>query len=271
MSEYFTNSFIKITREQVLLFGGAGALVLQVSHPAVATAVYHHSNFQNDALGRLFRTLQAIYGIAFGSSTERKRIAENVFAKHQKVQGTGYSSFDPETQCWVLATLTHTAISLFERWISPLSLTEKDQYLLGMNHFGSYFGQGGNLLAKNWEDFQAYWINMIEGETLASDSICHQIARAVLFPKTPFWLRAAWPITVALAAEVVPQSLWQRLNLPKSRCQKRVWRLLDSFVVPLMLRLPPAIRFVKEYNKNKAACESESNPLAGKQSAKRLR
>src|SRR5690606_37813674 len=51
----------RITREQVLLLGGPSAAILQIAHPTVALGVAHHSDFRADTLGRLRRTLDAIY------------------------------------------------------------------------------------------------------------------------------------------------------------------------------------------------------------------
>tara|TARA_B110000003_G_scaffold16040_1_gene15901 strand:+ start:23916 stop:24212 length:297 start_codon:yes stop_codon:yes gene_type:complete len=49
-----------------LLFGPA-AVLLQVAHPQVAQGVVDHSDFREDALGRLRRTLSTVNRIAFGT------------------------------------------------------------------------------------------------------------------------------------------------------------------------------------------------------------
>ena len=63
----------KINREQVVLLGGASAAVLQVAHPQVAMGVAAHSKFRSDSTGRLRRTLDSVYTVAFGTAEEVER------------------------------------------------------------------------------------------------------------------------------------------------------------------------------------------------------
>jgi uncharacterized protein (DUF2236 family) len=65
-----------------LLFGPA-AVLLQVAHPRVAQGVADHSDFRDDALGRLRRTLSTVNQIAFGT----KEAAEKMRARLKEVHG----------------------------------------------------------------------------------------------------------------------------------------------------------------------------------------
>ncbi|MCX7713698.1 MAG: DUF2236 domain-containing protein [Chthoniobacterales bacterium] len=239
--------FLQISGERILLLGGPGALVLQVLHPVVAKAVSEHSNFRENAWGRLIRTLDGMYGILFGSDDERERIQEIVRRKHEAVRGAGYSAMDPEAQCWVLATLGYTGLKLYERWVRNLDIREKDVYLKSLGEFGRFFGEGGKHLPMDWGSFVFYWEEKVARGSLGSERICGRVAREVLQPQKPIFLRILSPIFVGLAKGVVPVNLWERLELPSSWMEGVLWSFLDSVFVPLILRMPKRIRFDARY------------------------
>ena len=77
----------RINRERVVLLGGASAALLQVAHPQVAMGVAAHSRFHSDSIGRLRRTLDAVYTVAFGNAGEVGRVRAAVARAHGPVQG----------------------------------------------------------------------------------------------------------------------------------------------------------------------------------------
>ena len=98
----------RINRERITLLAGPAAAVLQAAHPQVAMGVAAHSRFQTDSMGRLRRTLDAVYTIAFGSEDDVAHIRKAMARVHAPVKGTSpetYSAFDSGAQLWVLATL----------------------------------------------------------------------------------------------------------------------------------------------------------------------
>ncbi len=68
----------RINRERVVLLAGPAAAVLQVAHPQVAMGVAAHSIFRTNSIGRLHRTLEAVYSVAFGTSDEVERVRDGV-------------------------------------------------------------------------------------------------------------------------------------------------------------------------------------------------
>ena len=77
----------KVNREGVVLLGGGRALILQVAHPLVAAGVAKHSNYRSDPWGRLFRTLDLVTTIVFGSTEEAEGAAARVRRVHERVNG----------------------------------------------------------------------------------------------------------------------------------------------------------------------------------------
>ncbi|MBK7859028.1 MAG: DUF2236 domain-containing protein [Archangiaceae bacterium] len=68
----------EILRELAIAFGGGRALLLQLAHPAVSSAVRQHSNYREDLLGRTLRTFDAVYRIVFGDLDTALGIADRV-------------------------------------------------------------------------------------------------------------------------------------------------------------------------------------------------
>ncbi len=133
----------RITREHVLLLGGPAAAILQIAHPAVALGVADHSDFRADTLGRLHRTLEAVYTIAFCSRAEVRQWRPGCEPPILRVRGESpqrYSAFALDAQMWVLATLIQLGIQMFERFVGPLDAIDREDFLRDMRDFGTWFG-----------------------------------------------------------------------------------------------------------------------------------
>src|SRR5256714_9195655 len=106
----------RVNREGVLLFGGGTATILQVAHPLVAAGVSQHSDYREDPWGRLYRTLDVVTKITFGSTRTSDQAAEQLRKVHERVRGvatedggsypagTRYCALNPDLHRWVPAT-----------------------------------------------------------------------------------------------------------------------------------------------------------------------
>jgi uncharacterized protein (DUF2236 family) len=239
----------RINRELFVLLGGPAAAVLQVAHPVVAQGVAGHSRFREDTMGRLRRTLEAVYTISFGTAEEIERVRQNVARAHRAVRGKGYSAFDPAAQRWVLATLIWCSNWLYERWGEKLSAAEREQILVENRAFAAAFGLSEEHVWGSWKEFAEYWEETIQGAELGSLELCGEVARAVLRPSSPWYLRWSSSILAALAGPFFPELLWQRLGLKRSSGERWVWGFLDWFVPRCWLRFPALLRFAPAYRK----------------------
>jgi len=147
----------KINRERLVLLAGPAAAVLQVAHPIVALGVAAHSNFRSDSTGRLHRTLEAVYTVAFGTAEQVEKVRASVARSHHAVKGEGYSAFDPDAQLWVLATLIMGSLTMYERFVAPLTAEERNQFLVENENFALVFGMDNALVWKEWTDFEKYF------------------------------------------------------------------------------------------------------------------
>jgi uncharacterized protein (DUF2236 family) len=238
----------RINRERVVLLAGPAAAVMQVAHPQVARGVAAHSRFREDAGGRLMRTLDAVYAVAFGTREEIADVRKRVAAAHAKVRGDAYSAFDPDAQLWVMATLIQGSISMFRRFIGDLSAEQLDGFLNENRAFGEVFGLPPGCLPATWPDFESYWNEMTTGNLLGSDPLCGEVARAVVRPDGPWWLKIASPVIEELAAGWMGEALVERLGLQR-RSAGVLWPCLDALVPALAPLTPSCLRFCRAYRR----------------------
>src|SRR5271155_2319211 len=100
----------RVNRESGVFLGAGRAALLQLAHPWVATALAHHSNLLNDAVGRFHSTFRVIYTMLFGDRAQATRAAQLLYRRHTTIQGplsTGgrYQANNVAAQRWVYATL----------------------------------------------------------------------------------------------------------------------------------------------------------------------
>ncbi len=58
----------RVDREAVLFLGARRALLLQLAHPWIATAIADHSRTLADPIGRLHRTFNVTFSMVFGTA-----------------------------------------------------------------------------------------------------------------------------------------------------------------------------------------------------------
>jgi uncharacterized protein (DUF2236 family) len=180
-----------VDREMVLFLGGPRALLLQIAHPAVAAAVAEHSRFQSDPLGRLQRTLDSVFAIAFGTRAEAQRAVDRVTRRHATVRGVideasaspwsgrAYDATDPELLFWVHATLVDTALRVFELVVRPLTRAESERYCAESMRVIELLGVPRAMLPTSLDAFRAYVRDMLEGPTLAVGPAARKQAEAL--------------------------------------------------------------------------------------------
>ena len=240
----------RITREHVLLLGGPAAAILQIAHPQVALGVAAHSDFRNDSLGRLRRTLDAVYTITFAPRSEVEAMAARVRSTHARVQGQTpqrYSAFSPDAQMWVVATLVQLSIEMFGRFVTPLSASACDSFYRDMRVFGVFFGLPVSHGPQSWSEFSDYYHGILEGDLLGSLPISAELARHIAYPRRPALLRALWPLSGLAAREFLPSPLREKLGLPGTPATRLGLAVLDAVLPAVIPVLPPSWRFAKKY------------------------
>jgi len=238
----------RISREHALVLGGPAAAILQIAHPQVALGVAEHSDFKNDSLSRLHRTLDAVYTITFSPRAEVEAMAARVRKSHAPVHGdkpVRYSAFSLDAQMWVLATLIQLGTQSFERFVGPLTQADRESHYHDMRIFGTFFGLPVDYGPQTWGEFSTYYEEMVHGPMLASLPISRELANHVAFPRRPRFLRAVWPVSGLMTREFLPSPVRERLGFtaPSNFASRQIDRTIGG-VLPF---LPPELRFTPHY------------------------
>ena len=244
-----------------LIFGPA-AVVLQVAHPRIAQGVADHSDFQDDALKRLRRTLQTVNRIAFGTRREAEKMRERLSAVHGQVQGEisagmpgprHYSAFEPDLMLWVLATLIDASIQGYELVWGPLDAERREKFYREFRHFGTYFELSEEEGPANYREFVDYYEGMLQDDVLGSHPLCAEVAAAVVRPPNPLRDRILGYLVDFLPIETTPAHIRERLGL-RSTAWTRLRMGMVRRLAPIAFRiLPKRITcYPESYNAEKA-------------------
>jgi uncharacterized protein (DUF2236 family) len=117
-----------------MVVGGLAALLLQTLHPLAMAGVADHSNYQEDAIGRLRRTAAFVGATTYGTVEQATRAIEDVRKVHRHVHGRApdgrrYSANDPDLLTWVHVAEMSSFLAAAERY-GPhrFRADERDRY-----------------------------------------------------------------------------------------------------------------------------------------------
>src|SRR5215469_10985591 len=182
----------RINREAVLFLGAGRALLLQLAHPWVATAVAGHSQVFADPIGRLHRTFRVMFTMIFGTLDQALKGARRLHQRHAAITGVMPRAAGPfaagspywanETSAlrWVHATLVETALVAHDLILAPLSSEDRERYYAESRILAALFGISQTSLPSSWEEFGAYNRAMWDSTTLTVTPDARAIAEQIL-------------------------------------------------------------------------------------------
>lgn len=191
------------------MLGGGRALLMQLAHPLVAAGVAAHSDFLENPLRRLDRTMRLTLGLVFGTPAEARECARIVNRAHDRVAGaapggTPYRAGDPGLLLWVHATLVDSALVTYETFVAPLSRDERDAYWREAWSIGRLLGIPARTFPPSIEDFDAYVAATVGRLEVGQDA--RLLAGAVLRPPLRHVPRGLfWPNEVITAGLLPPR------------------------------------------------------------------
>jgi uncharacterized protein (DUF2236 family) len=197
----------KIHSDPSMLIGGIRALLEQALHPGAMSGVAAHSNFREDAWGRLQRTGDYVGTLTFGTKEEAEKLATRVRAIHTKLKLD-----DPHLLLWVHMAMVDAFLDTALRSGLKLSEIEIDQYVAEMVKFAELVGIDAASTPKSKSELENYF-NEIQPELFASDD-AKRAALFIALPPLPPLLRFGTPIAplwggiASLAAASLPR--WAR-------------------------------------------------------------
>jgi uncharacterized protein (DUF2236 family) len=217
--------------------GGGAAVLLQVAHPLVACGVVDHSGYERDLWRRLVGTLRALYFVTFGDRAEAEAAAAAVRRAHSVVHGTTrtrlgrfpagtrYAATDPELMLWVHATLVHSSLAAYRRFVGPLAPGEQEQYHREMSLIAELFGVPTHVLPRSYAEFRDYFRAQLAGETITVTAPAREVATVILATPLPAPMRILAPAHRLATAAILPARLRAEYGL--------AWTTLHQLALPL--------------------------------------
>ncbi len=249
----------RIGRERALLAGGGATLLLQIAHPLVAAAVAAHSDFRRDPFARLRATLEAMLRVTFGDTHQAKQAAASVQAVHARVRGTlstaagpfpagqAYLATDPQLALWVHATLIHSAIDAYSRFVRPLTPAESDAFVDEVTVQATLFGVPPTLVPASHAEFRTYVRTMLDGETLVASEAARALVSPILGPPVPSIAAPAMGVFRLFTAGMLPTRLRREFGLGWGARDRLAFAAASSSLRATLRVLPPAIRYWPHY------------------------
>src|SRR2546421_368221 len=246
----------KIASEVVINLGGARAVLMQIAHPLVAMGVSEHSSYVTDPIGRTEHTFMLGQMLTFGSIATARDAARTINRLHTHVHGnlpdaagtyssgTPYRASDPELLLWVFATLIDTILYIYPIFIGPLSLQEQEQYYQESKTLGHLLGLSQVDMPSNVQDLCHYVSGMVHSGRLAATPQSRQLARHVLFPRTPAFLRPLLHVNAQVTSALLPQPIREIYGIEWSLQQQRAFELSMRGLRTVIPLLPSSLRIL---------------------------
>jgi uncharacterized protein (DUF2236 family) len=250
----------KVNRESIVLLGAGRALLLQLSHPLIATAVAEHSNVLHDPIRRLHQTFNIMFKMVFGTMEQCLEASRTLHRRHSGIRGclseslgsfrrgTSYDANEETLLQWVHATLVETASLVYTSALPPLSNDEQEQYYQESRRMAGLFGLASGSLPPTWGAFRGYFEETCRCGILCTSGSARDFVGRMLntyLNHLPVWYRA-------VTAQMLPPVLREALELPYSEADQtkatRAWKWVRQ-IHPL---LPYHLRYVGPYQEAQA-------------------
>jgi uncharacterized protein (DUF2236 family) len=172
--------------------------------------------------------------------------------------GSPYCANDVAALRWVHATLTETALLIYQLVNPPLSARDRERYYADARLFAALFGIPQSALPQSWTDFAGYVDDMFSSDTLAVGSAARSIA-AELFSgagtrlRAPFWYRA-------LTASLLQPRLRDAFELPYGPSEHRSVERVLTAVRHAHPWVPARLRYVAPYHEALARLAGRDRP-----------
>lgn len=240
-----------------IAFEGGTAGLLQTMHPAIGQGLIDHSDFFNDPVDRVFRSLPGILGTIY-NGPEAAKTGIEVRDFHREIKGAlpdgkRYHALNPETFWWAHATFQRMVDRLAEHWERrPLTAADSERlYAEGCEWYRRY-GMTDAVLPPNRAAFERevdrYCRDILQPNP-ASDYLIHFIKRPAIPDMSASPQYPAHPRLRPLANRLLP-------TLPVRAALAPPMRLVIFGGLPPIVRERFAIRWTDHHERAYRAIRS---------------
>jgi uncharacterized protein (DUF2236 family) len=196
-----------------MLTAGLRALLLQVWHPSIASAVATHSAVARDPWHRYQSTVAFVASVTYGERDEADTAIRRVRAVHATVRGVDsrgdhYTAADPALLAYVHATLVDSALVAADVYGPRLPPTERDRYVAEMARVAEALG-----LDEPPRDAASAHALITDADAKGETRAGRDLAWLLALPPLPFWMRPAYGVLFASAVDLLPRECAVDLGL----------------------------------------------------------
>ena len=196
-----------------MLTAGLRALLLQLWHPSIASAVAAHSEVARDPWRRYQSTVAFVTSVTYGDDDEAGAAVDRVRAVHQRVRGvdvvgTPYTAGDPALMAYVHATLVDSALWAADVYGPRLSPAARDRYVAEMARVAMLLGLDDPPL-----DVSAASAVITTNASVCESRPGRDLAWLLALPPLPLWMRPAYGVLFASAVDLLPRECAVDLGL----------------------------------------------------------
>jgi uncharacterized protein (DUF2236 family) len=161
--------------------------------------------------------------------------------------GTPYAADDPALLLWILAALADSAAVVYQRYVTTLSAAEREALWADYRLVGRQFGLRATDMPSTWDDFQAYVLDMVEGEDLHVTEEARDLAVEIIMrPPVPRRMRPVLELANQITIGLLPPRLRRQYGFAWDPVRAVAVRggaeYAKRFVVPF---LPERLRVVR--------------------------
>lgn len=261
-----------------IAFEGGTAGLMQTMHPAIGQGLIDHSDFFEDPVDRVFRSLPGILGTIYdGPDADDTGIKVRDFHRDIKGElpdGQRYHALNPETYWWAHATFQMMVHRLAEHWDTHrLTDREREQlYREGCEWYRRY-GVSESVMPPTLADFNAeyqrYCIEVLQPNA-ASDYLIKFIKRSAIpdmsaspdYPSHPLLrplmdaLLPTLPVRTALAPPMrlvifggLPPIVRERFDIRWTRTDETCYRAVRTAIRRGWRTMPASLKWHKAARK----------------------
>jgi uncharacterized protein (DUF2236 family) len=244
-----------LQREIVLLLAWGPAILLQLAHPLVSQGIADHSAFRTQRHGRLRRlygTIDAMLQLSFGTEAQARAVLARINGIHDRVNGqlaegtrafptgTPYTAHDPALLAWVHATLLDMNLRVYERFVRPLSVAEKDRYCEEATAIEMPLGIPVGRLPRTVGELGRYMDAMLASGEIAVTDTARMLARDVIHPPAPRVAAPALALVRLQTVGLLPERIREEYRFGWSPRRERLLRA-STRLTRGVLRVTPSI------------------------------
>jgi uncharacterized protein (DUF2236 family) len=270
----------RLHEEQWLITAGARAFLMQAAHPKVAQGALDHSGFAEDPFGRVYRTIQGMAVLIFGTSHEANAMARNINRLHHTVQGTlpesigrypagePYSAMEPLALLWVHIVFVDSMLTAYKTFVGPLSEAACEQYWQESCSYARLLGLTDATLPATYAAVQQYMHEVLASGEVAIGPAAHFISQKVLYPPMPWLRKPLWAIVRLITVGQLPADIRQAYRLAWGMRQRIGFRMarvaghLLRRLFPNALGRSPLVNFARSRVQGKLYQPAGPTPTA---------